>query len=108
MADETVWETREEAVQALQDFRTNQVAPIAKLTRYGQTGGVEEVGLYLDMMRVGAEMQEAVLTQFGRWDKRHPTCVQCRWASVFGGPSHEGSNYCRSGKRAHCSCDLCF
>jgi hypothetical protein len=28
--------------------------------------------------------------------------------SVFGGPGHEPSSMCRSGKRPHCSCSACW
>lgn len=35
-------------------------------------------------------------------------CYTCRLNSVFGGPSHNASSMCRSGKRDHCTCDACF
>lgn len=35
-------------------------------------------------------------------------CPLCREYSVFGGPSHLASGSCRSGGRAHCTCDTCF
>jgi len=35
-------------------------------------------------------------------------CGQCREYSVFGGPGHQPSNSCRSGKQPHCTCDFCF
>lgn len=49
-----------------------------------------------------------VLVQFGKPDPKHPDCTQCLSASVFGGPSHEASPRCRSGKHPHCSCDTCW
>jgi hypothetical protein len=49
-----------------------------------------------------------VLEKFGRKNPAHPDCEACLRASVFGGPSHEPSRMCRSGKRPHCSCDACF
>ncbi len=35
-------------------------------------------------------------------------CATCREYSVFGGPRHEASANCRSGKHDHCSCDFCW
>lgn len=35
-------------------------------------------------------------------------CEQCRRNSVFGGPGHNASSMCRSGKRNHCTCDTCW
>jgi len=53
-------------------------------------------------------VSEAV-QKFGRPNPRHPDCSTCLTQSVFpGGPDHEPSEYCRSGKRPHCSCDSCF
>jgi hypothetical protein len=37
-----------------------------------------------------------------------PDCEYCKVVSVFGGPSHFASDYCRSGRRPHCTCDTCF
>ncbi len=37
-----------------------------------------------------------------------PGCRECEVYSVFGGPSHHASSFCRSGKRPHCTCDTCF
>lgn len=45
--------------------------------------------------------------RFGN-NEAHPDCEYCLEVSVFGGPSHEASRYCRSGKRAHCTCDACY
>ena len=55
------------------------------------------------LKRVTAEAEE----KFGD-DLGHPGCKMCRHVSVFGGPSHEASTFCRSGKRPHCTCDTCF
>lgn len=49
-----------------------------------------------------------VLAQFGKSNPDHPDCLSCLEASVFGGPGHEASRMCRSGKRPHCSCSACF
>lgn len=49
-----------------------------------------------------------VLAQFGTPDPSHPDCPQCLSGSVFGGPSHEASQRCRSGRHPHCTCDTCF
>ena len=35
-------------------------------------------------------------------------CEECAINSVFGGPRHNPSSHCRSGKRPHCTCDACF
>lgn len=35
-------------------------------------------------------------------------CLYCVRVNVGGGPSHEASPLCRSGRRAHCTCDTCF
>lgn len=35
-------------------------------------------------------------------------CLYCARVYVSGGPSHEGSPRCRSGRRSHCACDTCF
>ena len=35
-------------------------------------------------------------------------CPSCRVYSIFGGPSHNPSPMCRSGKRPHCTCDACW
>lgn len=35
-------------------------------------------------------------------------CVHCRRWQPAGGPQHDPSRMCRSGGRAHCSCDACF
>jgi hypothetical protein len=45
--------------------------------------------------------------RFGN-NKAHPDCDYCLTVSVFGGPGHEPSSFCRSGKRPHCTCDTCW
>ena len=35
-------------------------------------------------------------------------CKTCKRVSVFGGPGHNASPYCRSGKQPHCTCDTCW
>jgi acyl dehydratase len=35
-------------------------------------------------------------------------CDYCKEVSIFGGPGHFASGSCRSGRRAHCTCDTCF
>lgn len=58
-----------------------------------------------------AELQSceaAVLAQFGKPNPAHPDCSSCVRSSVFGGPRHEPSKFCKSGKHPHCSCDTCF
>jgi hypothetical protein len=35
-----------------------------------------------------------------------PTCAELARGSF--GPSHEPSPRCESGKRPHCTCDICF
>lgn len=57
-------------------------------------------------------IQNAAIAQFG--DPVAAThdgvvCSQCLTQTVFeGGPRHQASSRCRSGQRAHCSCDTCF
>lgn len=48
------------------------------------------------------------IEKFGQSNPAHPDCLQCLRASVFGGPGHESSRFCGSGRRPHCSCDTCF
>jgi hypothetical protein len=45
--------------------------------------------------------------RFGN-NRAHPDCDYCLTVSVFGGPGHEPSSLCRSGKRPHCTCSACF
>lgn len=40
--------------------------------------------------------------------RKYPDCKTCQDPSQRGGPSHEPSSRCESGKRPHCSCDTCF
>ena len=35
-------------------------------------------------------------------------CRECRVNGIFGGPGHQPSSCCRSGKRPHCTCVACF
>lgn len=50
---------------------------------------------------------EEAKAKFGN-NKAHPDCDYCLTVSVFGGPSHEASPRCRSGRHDHCTCDTCF
>jgi hypothetical protein len=52
-------------------------------------------------------VKEAGKKQFGN-NREHPDCEYCLEVSVFGGPNHNASGSCRSGGRAHCSCDICW
>jgi len=104
MADETIFTTREEAVTAFYEFQA-LCNPINSATNWGKKGDVD---LYESMHAMSQLLQESILSQFGKWNPRFPTCERCRWSSVFGGPSHEASIGCRSGRRPHCSCDTCF
>jgi hypothetical protein len=45
--------------------------------------------------------------KFGN-NKQHPDCDYCLYVSVFGGPDHNASAMCRSGKKPHCTCRACF
>lgn len=54
------------------------------------------------------EIRVDVLTQFGKPNPKYPHCKQCLYGSVFGGPSHEASPRCKSGRHPHCTCDTCF
>jgi hypothetical protein len=61
------------------------------------------------MMRSALErVREAALVKFATPNPAHPECATCLEQSVFGGPSHEASPRCRSGRRPHCTCDTCF
>lgn len=35
-------------------------------------------------------------------------CMYCVRVAISGGPSHEASPNCRSGRYKHCTCDTCF
>jgi hypothetical protein len=37
----------------------------------------------------------------------HPGCATCAEVKVFI-PHHDASPWCKSGKRAHCSCEVCW
>ena len=46
------------------------------------------------------------IAQFGKADNGCKTCLH---QSVFpGGPRHQASSACASGKNVHCSCNICF
>ena len=55
-------------------------------------------------------IKEEAIRQFAKADKSYPdpNCKSCREYSVFGGPRHGNSIFCQSGKRPHCTCDMCF
>jgi hypothetical protein len=55
------------------------------------------------LRRISAEAK----LRFGN-NRAHPDCDYCLEVSVFGGPRHEPSSMCRSGKRAHCTCRACY
>lgn len=52
----------------------------------------------------------------GKTEKRQeaynfPDCITCQRrieSGKFYGPAHTPSQFCRSGKREHCSCDFCY
>jgi hypothetical protein len=50
---------------------------------------------------------DSAIAQFGN-DQGHPGCQECLHHSVFGGPRHEASRGCESGKKPHCSCPMCW
>lgn len=53
-------------------------------------------------------------TQSEAADTRQDKCEHCADYRSRGGPRHDGSRFCESGsiasggKRAHCSCDVCY
>lgn len=54
------------------------------------------------------KVREDLVTLFGKINPKYPDCETCLWNSVFGGPSHYFSERCRSGRKPHCTCDLCY
>ena len=55
------------------------------------------------------EIQELKSYAVQRWaEPEVPGCLECSVNSVFGGPSHRNSSFCESGRRPHCTCDMCF
>lgn len=43
--------------------------------------------------------------------EKFPDCTECKRrieTGNYAGPGHEPSSRCRSGKRVHCSCSICF
>lgn len=63
---------------------------------------------YLVVKEAMGSLVDAAVAKFGKPNPRHPECVQCLRNSVFGGPDHEPSRECESGRRPHCACDTCF
>lgn len=53
------------------------------------------------------KVKEEAIAKFGE-DQGHPGCRSCLEFSVFGGPRHQASDRCQSGKRNHCSCGICW
>ncbi len=75
-----------------------------RATNGGVKGDIESFRTIKSALdRVIQEAEE----RFGS-DLGHPGCKTCRNVSVFGGPSHDASPNCRSGRHSHCSCDTCF
>lgn len=56
------------------------------------------------------EMRAEQKASAERQAARHPDCTMCATIAAEGGlgPSHEASERCESGKRAHCTCDTCW
>ena len=48
----------------------------------------------------------AAIAQFAQPNVHN--CGLCDRYFVLGGPKHVASKFCESGKRDHCSCDMCF
>lgn len=55
-----------------------------------------------------SQLRAQVIAKYGAANPEHLDCKTCLEYSVFGGPSHDASQRCESGKRSHCSCDCCF
>lgn len=55
-----------------------------------------------------AAIRADVIAKFGKPHPKYPDCQSCLSQSIFGGPDHEASPRCRSGRHAHCTCDTCF
>lgn len=52
-------------------------------------------------------VETEAIERFGH-NEEHPDCTQCKRYSVFGGPDHDASRRCKSGRKPHCSCDTCY
>lgn len=57
----------------------------------------------------------AAIKLWERQGRLVPTCPSCREIYEFAGmpamawvPNHQPSDACESGKRSHCTCDMCF
>ncbi len=98
---------REEALAAYH-FLYDEWWKVYRSTLGGREGSIEEVGLFLDAKREVDQVREMILSQFGKINPKHPDCQTCLNNSVFGGPGHDTSPYCRSGRNPHCTCDACF
>lgn len=69
-------------------------------------GEVEAEAEHIAKGALNRVISEAKL-RFGN-NRAHPDCDYCLTVFVFGGPGHEPSSFCRSGKRPHCTCNSCF
>lgn len=73
-------------------------------TNGGNKGDVAAFENARDQLKI---LETQAISKYGK-DKGHPGCSLCLRYSVFGGPGHEPSSMCRSGKKPHCTCDTCF
>jgi len=66
------------------------------------------LGMIDEARQLHAEVQGLKLAAIARFgsNAEHPDCDYCLEVSVFGGPSHDGSQFCRKGE-SHCTCRLC-
>jgi len=56
----------------------------------------------------GNEIHSAIEKALSARTYHDPTCQFCRANHGEMYPPHDASQNCESGKRAHCSCDVCF
>ena len=67
-----------------------------------------------DKLQETSEERIARLEQLGYLDPNCKTCVEIFYPAYKHGymivftPSHKPSRRCESGKRPHCTCDVCF
>lgn len=103
---------RDEAYRAMTDsfdrdkFYADQKSGISTAPRekYYSADTSEAYRIALSAER---EVFEEAKQKFGN-NRAHPDCDYCLQVSVFGGPGHETSPRCRSGRSPHCTCDTCF
>jgi hypothetical protein len=95
-----------EHLETLQDARAHASAlHIAWWNLYTKSKDSPETA---EAHTASKSFHEAVLAKFGKSHSKYPDCRECISVSVFGGPRHEASKNCKSGKHNHCSCDTCF